>query len=185
MPFKRYVEIGRVALINFGEDYGKLVVITDVVDQNRVSAGGGGLAGSTVGCTLVGCVFGRFEGFCGVAWLAAAVVGAQAAAWVFWVCLGGEHNSHSKAKREQREHFSRSTCGWSRRLEQLSAAVGRPSRRPNLSAWWQTCGRAAARTGPGAAAQDSGMHGSSHGGSRSRPSLPCHVTWSVPAVAGS
>lgn len=37
MPFKRYVEIGRVALINFGEDYGKLVVITDVVDQNRVS----------------------------------------------------------------------------------------------------------------------------------------------------
>jgi hypothetical protein len=38
MPFKRYVEIGRVALVNFGEDYGKLVVITDVVDQNRVSA---------------------------------------------------------------------------------------------------------------------------------------------------
>jgi ribosomal protein L14E/L6E/L27E len=37
MPFKRYVEIGRVALVNFGEDYGKLVVITDVVDQNRVS----------------------------------------------------------------------------------------------------------------------------------------------------
>jgi hypothetical protein len=35
MPFKRYVEIGRVALINFGEDYGKLVVISDVVDQNR------------------------------------------------------------------------------------------------------------------------------------------------------
>jgi hypothetical protein len=36
MPFKRYVEIGRVALVNFGEDYGKLVVISDVVDQNRV-----------------------------------------------------------------------------------------------------------------------------------------------------
>ena len=35
MPFKRYVEIGRVALINFGEEAGKLVVITDVVDQNR------------------------------------------------------------------------------------------------------------------------------------------------------
>eukprot|EP00775_Hariotina_reticulata_P012181 gene12181-12318_t len=35
MPFKRYVEIGRVALVNFGEDYGKLFVITDVVDQNR------------------------------------------------------------------------------------------------------------------------------------------------------
>ncbi len=27
----------RVALINYGEEYGKLVVITDVVDQNRVS----------------------------------------------------------------------------------------------------------------------------------------------------
>ena len=26
----------RVALINYGEEYGKLVVITDVVDQNRV-----------------------------------------------------------------------------------------------------------------------------------------------------
>jgi large subunit ribosomal protein L14e len=35
MPFKRYVEIGRLALINFGEDYGKLVVISDVLDQNR------------------------------------------------------------------------------------------------------------------------------------------------------
>lgn len=40
MPFKRYVEIGRVAMVNFGEDYGKLVVISDVVDQNRVSMGG-------------------------------------------------------------------------------------------------------------------------------------------------
>lgn len=36
MPFSRYVEIGRVALINYGEEYGKLVVIVDVVDQNRV-----------------------------------------------------------------------------------------------------------------------------------------------------
>ncbi|ESQ50524.1 hypothetical protein EUTSA_v10022865mg [Eutrema salsugineum] len=35
MVFKRYVEIGRVALVNFGKDYGKLVVIVDVVDQNR------------------------------------------------------------------------------------------------------------------------------------------------------
>ncbi|KAE8667997.1 putative 60S ribosomal protein L14 [Hibiscus syriacus] len=25
MPFKRYVEIGRVALVNYGKDYGKLV----------------------------------------------------------------------------------------------------------------------------------------------------------------
>ncbi|XP_030548714.2 probable 60S ribosomal protein L14 [Rhodamnia argentea] len=35
MPFKRYIEIGRVALINYGKDYGRLVVIVDVVDQNR------------------------------------------------------------------------------------------------------------------------------------------------------
>jgi hypothetical protein len=31
------VEIGRVALVNYGKDYGRLVVIVDVVDQNRVS----------------------------------------------------------------------------------------------------------------------------------------------------
>ncbi|GJS96703.1 TMV resistance protein N [Tanacetum coccineum] len=36
MPFKRYVEIGRIALVNYGPDYGKLVVIVDVIDQNRV-----------------------------------------------------------------------------------------------------------------------------------------------------
>ncbi|XP_026444748.1 probable 60S ribosomal protein L14 [Papaver somniferum] len=35
MPFKRYVEIGRVAFVNYGKDYGKLVVIVDVIDQNR------------------------------------------------------------------------------------------------------------------------------------------------------
>lgn len=37
MPFQRYVEIGRVAMINYGDEYGKLVVISDVVDHNRVS----------------------------------------------------------------------------------------------------------------------------------------------------
>lgn len=35
MPFKRYVEIGRVAMVNYGEEYGKLLVISDVVDHNR------------------------------------------------------------------------------------------------------------------------------------------------------
>ncbi|KAL1550121.1 60S ribosomal protein L14B [Salvia divinorum] len=35
MTFKRYVEIGRVALVNYGKDYGQLVVIVDVIDQNR------------------------------------------------------------------------------------------------------------------------------------------------------
>ncbi len=34
MPFKRYVEIGRVAFINHGKDYGKLGVFVDVIDQN-------------------------------------------------------------------------------------------------------------------------------------------------------
>ncbi|KAH9656157.1 60S ribosomal protein L14-2 [Citrus sinensis] len=33
--FKRYVEIGRVALVNYDKDYGKLVVIVNVLDQNR------------------------------------------------------------------------------------------------------------------------------------------------------
>ncbi|KAG5133529.1 hypothetical protein JHK82_024717 [Glycine max] len=35
IPFKRYVEIGRVAQINYGKEYGRLVVIVDVIDQNR------------------------------------------------------------------------------------------------------------------------------------------------------
>ena len=35
MVFRRFVEIGRVALVNYGPDYGKLVVIVDVIDQNR------------------------------------------------------------------------------------------------------------------------------------------------------
>lgn len=34
--YKRFVEIGRVALINEGPDQGKLCVIIDVVDQRRV-----------------------------------------------------------------------------------------------------------------------------------------------------
>jgi len=36
MPFKRYIEIGRVCVCNYGSDYGKLVVIVDVIDQQRV-----------------------------------------------------------------------------------------------------------------------------------------------------
>ena len=37
--FKKFVEVGRVALINDGPDQGKLCVILDVVDQRRVSYG--------------------------------------------------------------------------------------------------------------------------------------------------
>ena len=35
MPFKRFVEFGRVALINYGPLEGKICTIIDVVDQNR------------------------------------------------------------------------------------------------------------------------------------------------------
>ncbi|GBG87089.1 hypothetical protein CBR_g44545 [Chara braunii] len=35
MSFRRFVEIGRICLVNYGEHYGKLVAIVDVVDQNR------------------------------------------------------------------------------------------------------------------------------------------------------
>ena len=38
MPFQRFVEVGRVALVNYGELSGSIVVIVDVVDQSRVSA---------------------------------------------------------------------------------------------------------------------------------------------------
>ena len=34
-PFTRFVELGRVALINYGPDEGRLCTIIDVVDQNR------------------------------------------------------------------------------------------------------------------------------------------------------
>ncbi|KAI7870839.1 60S ribosomal protein L14 [Spinellus fusiger] len=33
--FKRQVEVGRVVLINYGPDSGKLAVIVDIVDHNR------------------------------------------------------------------------------------------------------------------------------------------------------
>jgi len=35
MPYARRVEVGRVCLINFGPDFGKLCTIIDVVDENR------------------------------------------------------------------------------------------------------------------------------------------------------
>ena len=36
MPFTRFVEVGRVALINYGPECGKLCTIIDVVDAKRV-----------------------------------------------------------------------------------------------------------------------------------------------------
>ncbi|XP_058003688.1 uncharacterized protein LOC131180093 [Hevea brasiliensis] len=38
-PFKRYVEIEKVALTNYGKGYRKLGVIVDVIDQNRATIG--------------------------------------------------------------------------------------------------------------------------------------------------
>ena len=38
--FRRFVEPGRVAYVNFGEDYGKMVVIVDAADQSRVLVDG-------------------------------------------------------------------------------------------------------------------------------------------------
>lgn len=35
MVFKRYVEVGRVVLINYGPDEGKLATIVDIVDSNK------------------------------------------------------------------------------------------------------------------------------------------------------
>ena len=35
MPFTRYVEVGRIVLINFGPLAGKLATVVDIVDQNK------------------------------------------------------------------------------------------------------------------------------------------------------
>jgi len=35
MGFSRYVEVGRVILITFGPDTGKLATVVDIVDQNK------------------------------------------------------------------------------------------------------------------------------------------------------
>lgn len=35
MSFSRYVEVGRIVLVNYGPEAGKLATIIDVVDQNK------------------------------------------------------------------------------------------------------------------------------------------------------
>lgn len=40
MPYKRFVEIGRVCLLTYGPDKGKLCTIVDIVDENRVLVDG-------------------------------------------------------------------------------------------------------------------------------------------------
>jgi large subunit ribosomal protein L14e len=36
MGFKKFVEVGRVALVNYGEDYGKICVIVDIIGPTSV-----------------------------------------------------------------------------------------------------------------------------------------------------
>ena len=38
--FKKFVQPGRVAYINFGKDFGKVVVIADIADSRRVLVDG-------------------------------------------------------------------------------------------------------------------------------------------------
>ena len=40
MGYKYFVEAGRVAFVNYGEDYGKMVTIVDIADENRVLVDG-------------------------------------------------------------------------------------------------------------------------------------------------
>ena len=35
MPYSRYVEVGRICVVNYGPDAGKLCTIVDIVDQNK------------------------------------------------------------------------------------------------------------------------------------------------------
>ncbi len=37
MMYNRFAQIGRIALIQYGPDAGKLCTIVDILDQNRVS----------------------------------------------------------------------------------------------------------------------------------------------------
>ena len=45
MLYKLFVEIGRVVLISEGRDTGKIAVIVNVIDQNRVLIDGGTITG--------------------------------------------------------------------------------------------------------------------------------------------
>ena len=47
--FRRFVQVGRVVLVNYGPDEGKLAVIVDVVDQSRVRTQGASRAGRNSG----------------------------------------------------------------------------------------------------------------------------------------
>ena len=40
MVYRRYVQPGRVAVINYGKDYGKVVIIVDILDNKKVLVDG-------------------------------------------------------------------------------------------------------------------------------------------------
>merc|ERR1719454_834219 len=40
MGLRDFVEAGRVAFVNYGDDFGKMLVIVDIVDMNRVLVDG-------------------------------------------------------------------------------------------------------------------------------------------------
>jgi hypothetical protein len=52
--YKRFAEVGRVVLIQYGPNVGKLATIIDIVDQNRVSHGGASVDDFVVASSLVG-----------------------------------------------------------------------------------------------------------------------------------
>ncbi|KAJ3125702.1 60S ribosomal protein L14 [Nowakowskiella sp. JEL0407] len=56
MVFKKFVEVGRVVLITYGEDAGKLAVVVDIVDHNRVL-----IDGPTTGVTRQSISFKRLS----------------------------------------------------------------------------------------------------------------------------
>jgi len=42
MLYERFVEVGRLCMVNYGEEAGRLVVIVEVIDQNRALCSGVG-----------------------------------------------------------------------------------------------------------------------------------------------
>ncbi len=63
MGFTRFVEVGRVALISFGENQGSLCTIVDILDGQKVSTS------ERVRVAWSGSMLARFRGRDGPCWL--------------------------------------------------------------------------------------------------------------------
>jgi len=48
MVFKRYVQVGRAVIVNFGPDVDRLAVIVQIIDQNRVLVDGANIARQSI-----------------------------------------------------------------------------------------------------------------------------------------